>query len=269
MSTVIAPTAVATTAVALGRGLQDNPVLVGGTGSPLVYLHGLSGQAWDGLLEGLSREHRVYAPAFAGADEPDELKAFDTVHDLVVYLDDVIRGLGLDTFDLVGHSFGGMLAAEYAALFPERVRKLVLIDPLGLWRDDAPVTDFIYVTPDRQAELILGEADSDAARKLLALPDEITAKNREIVRRITSMASVLHFIWPIPERGLAKRLHRIAAPTQLLWGEQDKIVPCAYARDFASAIRTSEIEIVPGASHTPQFNDPAAVLDRIQRFLAP
>ena len=267
MSTVIAPTAVATTAVALGRGLQDNPVLVGGTGSPLVYLHGLSGQAWDGLLEGLSRQHRVYAPAFAGADEPDELKAFDTVHDLVVYLDDVIRGLGLDTFDLVGHSFGGMLAAEYAALFPERVRKLVLIDPLGLWRDDAPVTDFIYVTPDQQAELILGEADSDAARKLLALPDEATARNREIVRRITSMASVLHFIWPIPERGLAKRLHRITAPTQLLWGEQDQIVPCAYARDFASAIRTSEIEIVPGASHTPQFNEPAAVLDKIQRFL--
>jgi pimeloyl-ACP methyl ester carboxylesterase len=269
MSTAIAPTAVATTAVELGRGLQDNPVLVGGTGSPLVYLHGLSGQTWDGLLEGLSRQHRVYAPAFAGADEPDELKGFDTVHDLVIYLDDVIRGLGLDTFDLVGHSFGGMLAAEYAALFPERARKLVLIDPLGLWRDDAPVTDFIYVTPDQQAELILGEADSDAARKLLALPDEFTARNREIVRRITSMASVLHFIWPIPERGLAKRLHRITAPTQLLWGEQDKIVPCTYARDFASAIRTSEIEIVPGASHTPQFNEPAAVLDRIQRFLAP
>src|SRR5260221_6027950 len=143
-------------------------------------MHGPGGQAWDPLLEGLSKPRRVYVPANAGADEPDELKAFDTVHDLVVYHDDVVRRLGLDRFDLVGHSFGGMLAAEYAALFPERVRKLVLIDPLGLWRDDAPVTDFIYVTPDRQAELILGEADSEAARKLLALPEEIAARNREI-----------------------------------------------------------------------------------------
>ena len=256
------------TTVELGRGLKDNPVLVRGEGPPLVYMHGLGGQAWDPLLEGLSKTRRVYAPANAGADEPDELKGFDTVHDLVVYLDDVMRGLGLDRFDLVGHSFGGMLAAEYAALFPERVRKLVLIDPLGLWRDDAPVTDFIYVTPDQQAELMLGDTTSEAARKVLALPEEITAKNREIVRRITGMASILHFIWPIPERGLAKRLHRITAPTQLLWGEHDRIVPRAYADDFASAIHTSEVEIIPGGSHTPQFNDPTGVLDRIQRFLA-
>jgi pimeloyl-ACP methyl ester carboxylesterase len=254
--------------VELGRGLQDNPVFVHGDGPPLVYMHGLGGQAWDPLLEGLSKTRRVYAPANAGADEPDELKAFDTVHDLVIYLDDVVRGLGLDRFDLVGHSFGGMLAAEYAALFPERVRKLVLIDPLGLWRNDAPVTDFIYVTPDKQTELILGEASSEAARKLLALPEEVIAKNREIVRRITGLASILHFIWPIPERGLAKRLHRITAPTQLLWGEQDMIVPPAYADDFASAIHGSEVEIIPGGSHTPQFNNPAVVLDKIQRFLA-
>jgi pimeloyl-ACP methyl ester carboxylesterase len=254
--------------VELGRGLRDNPVLVRGEGPPLVYLHGLMGQAWDTLLEGLSAPRRVYAPAFAGADEPDELKAFDTIHDLVIYLDDVIRKLDLNRFDLVGHSFGGMVAAEYAALFPERVRKLVLIDPMGLWRDDAPVTDFIYVTPDKQAELILGEANTDAARRLLALPEEVTAKNREIVRRITNMASILHFIWPIPERGLSKRLHRVTAPTQLLWGEQDKIVPRAYADDFASAIRTSEVEIIPGGSHTPQFNSPGAVLDKVQRFLA-
>jgi pimeloyl-ACP methyl ester carboxylesterase len=219
------------------------------------------------LLEGLSKQRRVYAPAYAGADEPDELKAFDTVHDLVIYLDDVIRQLGLDSFDLAGHSFGGMLAAEYAALFPERVRRLVLIGPMGLWRDDAPVTDFIYVTPDRQAQLILGEGDGDAARRLLALPEETTARNREIVRRITSMASILHFIWPIPERGLSKRLHRITAHTQLLWGEEDKIVPCTYAIDFARAIRTSEIEIIPGASHTPHFNNPDAVLDKIKWFL--
>jgi len=60
--------------------------------------------------------------------------------------------------------------------------------------------------------LILGEADSEPVRSLLALPEEITAKNREIVRRVTSMASIFHFIWPIPEPMRAKRLYRVAAP---------------------------------------------------------
>lgn len=259
--------AASTHTIELGRGLAGNPVLVKGDGPPLLYLHGLMGQAWDGLLEGLSAVRRVHAPALAGSDEPDELKSFDTVHDLVIYLDDVVRSLGLPTFDLVGHSFGGMLAAEYAALFPERVRKLILIDPMGLWRDDAPVTDFIYVTPERQLELFLGASDGEPVRSLTALPDDVTSRNRETVRRITSMASMLHFIWPIPERGLGKRLYRIAAPTQLIWGEHDGIVPSTYADDFASAIRGSTIEIVGGASHTPQFNQPAIVLDTVRRFL--
>lgn len=253
--------------IELGRGLSANPVLVKGDGPPLVYLHGLMGQAWDDLLEGLSAGRQVHVPAFAGAGEPEELKAFDAVHDLVIYLDDVVRKLGLSTFDLVGHSFGGMLAAEYAALFPERVRKLTLIDPMGLWRDDAPVTDFIYVTPERQLELLLGVSDGEMVRRLLALPDDPTASKREFVRRITSMASMLHFIWPIPERGLAKRLYRIAAPTRLIWGENDRVVPATYAGDFSSAIPGSTIVIIGGASHTPHFNRPAEVLDAVRRFL--
>ncbi|MGI4813877.1 MAG: alpha/beta fold hydrolase [Janthinobacterium lividum] len=257
-----------TQTVKLGRGLADVPVLVKGDGPPLVYLHGLLGQAWSPLLEGLSAQRRVYAPALAGADEPDDLKAFDNVHDLTIYLDDLVRALGLKRFELVGHSFGGMVAAEYAAMFPERVTKLVLIDSLGLWRDDAPVVDFTYQTPPNQAALILGEADSEAVQQLLALPEEPRAKNRETVRRITSMASILHFIWPIPDRGLAKRLYRVQAPTQLIWGEQDQIVPKIYAEDFAKAIGKSQVHIIAGASHTPHFQKPDAVLDKVQSFLA-
>jgi pimeloyl-ACP methyl ester carboxylesterase len=55
---------------------------------------------------------------------------------LLLYYDDLFDRLGLDRVDLVGHSFGGMVAAEYAATFRDRVGKLVLIDAMGLWRDD-------------------------------------------------------------------------------------------------------------------------------------
>jgi pimeloyl-ACP methyl ester carboxylesterase len=259
---------VQTKIVELGRGLQGTPVLTKGDGPALVYLHGLMGQAWDPLLDGLARSWTVYAPALAGAEEPDELKAFDSIHDLVLYLDDVLRSIRIDRFVLVGHSFGGMLAAEYAAHFPERVSKLVLIDPLGLWRDDAPVADFLYLTPEKQARLVLGEVDAETIKAVLALPNDPHAKVRESVRRITSMASILHFTWPIPERGLSKRLHRIEADTLLVWGAQDKLVPKIYAEDFGAALRRSSLEVIEGAGHTPQFAKAAAVLDSLHRFLA-
>lgn len=253
--------------IELGRGLQPNVMLVKGEGRPLVYLHGLSGQQWDAFQDGLSQGRKVLAPASAGSDEPDELKAFDTVHDLVLYYDDLFRQLGLVQFDLVGHSFGGMVAAEYAAHFPERVGKLVLIAPLGLWRDDAPVENFTYQTPENQTRLLLGDPDGADVQAYMALPDEQPARNKEVVRRITSMASMLHFIWPIPERGLSKRLYRVKAPTLMVWGEEDKVVPPVYARDFAAALGDARLHVVPGAGHAPQFTKTAAVLDTVLGFL--
>lgn len=256
-----------TQTIELGRGLQPSPVLVKGQGTPVVFLHGLSGQRWDAFQEGLSKQHTVYALANAGADEPDELKAFDNVHDLVLYYDDVLARLGVERFDLVGHSFGAMMAAEYAAHFPARVGKLVLIAPLGLWRDDAPVENFVYQTPENQTRMLLGDPDSEAVKAFMALPEEPQARNREVVRRITSMASILHFIWPIPERGLVKRLHRVKARTLLLWGEQDRLVSPSYAKDFAAAIADAQVEVMPGASHTPQLSHTASVLDKVLAFL--
>lgn len=256
-----------TQTIELGRGLQPSPVLVQGEGRAVVFMHGLSGQRWDAFQEGLSRQHKVHALANAGSDEPDELRAFDSVHDLVLYYDDVLSHLGVERFDLVGHSFGAMMAAEYAAHFPERVERLVLIAPLGLWRDDAPVENFIYQTPDDQTRLLLGDPESDAVKAFMALPEEPQARNREIVRRITSMASILHFIWPIPERGLVKRLHRVKARTLLVWGDDDRLVSPSYAQDFAAAIAGAKVEVVKGAGHAPQLSHASQVLDKVLAFL--
>ena len=129
---------------------EPNPVLIKGKGAPVVFLHGLLGQEWDPCLDTLSENRCVYAPAHAGSDEPDELRNLDSIYDLVIYYDDLFRKLGLGQIDLVGHSFGGMVAAEIAAAYPDRVRKLVLIDSLGLWRDDAPVEDYLLVPPQKQ-----------------------------------------------------------------------------------------------------------------------
>src|SRR6266853_4512362 len=168
----------------LGKGRIRRP--------PVVYLHGLLGQEWSGFLEGLSAGRRVYAPAHAGSDEPDELRHLNGMYDLVLYYDDLFEALGLGQVDLIGHSFGGMVAAEIAAAHPGRVRRLVLMDALGLWRDDAPVADHLLASPDKQAWLLLGDPASEAVRHRLALPEDPELKIKETLRRITSMASVTH-----------------------------------------------------------------------------
>jgi pimeloyl-ACP methyl ester carboxylesterase len=257
-----------TKSIEMGRGLLANPVLVKGEGAPLVYLHGLLGQEWDGLQEGLAAKRRVFAPSHVGIQDSDELRHFDGMYDLVLYYDELFDKLGLTQVDLIGHSFGGMVAAEFAAAFPARVRKLVLIDPLGLWRDEAPVEDFLLVNPDRRATLLLGDPADAKVKERMALPDEEEARIKVTLDRVSTLAAVSHFLWPIPERGLSKRLHRIKADTLIVWGEQDKLVPSVYAKDFKAQIARSKVETVGGAGHTPQFSQPAKVLDKVSAFLS-
>src|SRR4051812_30359704 len=110
-----------TRSVQLGGELAPNPVIASGDGSPVVYLHGAFGQEWPGFLDDLAAEHRVYAPAHPGIEDPQDLARLDGFHDLVVYYDELLDALGVEEVDLVGHSFGGMVAAELAATLTRRV----------------------------------------------------------------------------------------------------------------------------------------------------
>jgi pimeloyl-ACP methyl ester carboxylesterase len=176
--------------------------------------------------------------------------------------------LGLDQIDLVGHSFGGMVAAELAATFPERVRKLVLIDALGLWRNDAPVGDHVMTAPENQIALLYADPSKPEIVASLAQPADVEKRNAAIVHRFSAIASTSHFIWPIPERGLAKRLRRIKADTLVIWGRQDALVPVVYAHDFAALIPGARVRLVDGAGHVPQVEERSQVSQAVLDFLA-
>src|SRR5260370_38476258 len=106
--------------IELPGGFAANPVIIKGEGAPVVYLHGPFGQEWDGFLDDLAAHHRVYAPAHAGAAETEDLDQLDGLSCLVLYYDDLFDLLGLEWIVLIGHSFGGMLAAELTSNFPLR-----------------------------------------------------------------------------------------------------------------------------------------------------
>ena len=82
----------------------------------------------------------------------------------MLYYNELLDALGLPRATLVGHSFGGMVAAEIAATNPERVDQLVLIAPVGLWRDDHPIPDFSGVPPERLPGLLLADPNGPVGR---------------------------------------------------------------------------------------------------------
>ena len=123
-------------------GGRSQVVFVAGDGPPLVWLHGINGPEADAaIILALSERYQVLAPLAPGFANLDELHELRDIHDLALHYDDVLDALRIEQAVLAGLSFGAMIAAEYAAHYPKRVSRLILISPVGLWNDAYPVAD--------------------------------------------------------------------------------------------------------------------------------
>ena len=241
-----------------------------GHGRAVVFFHGPWGLTWGPFLDALARQFAVFAPEHPGTTPgtPDAIQHVDSLWDLVLCYDEMLERLRLSEVMLVGHSFGAMVACEVAAQRPSRVRRLVLIDPIGLWRDDAPVTNWMLVSPQDLPKYVFREPDGPAARALFSIPEDPEAGALARTRLIWGMGSTGKFIWPIPDKGLKKRIHRIEAPTLLLWGAEDRLVPLVYAEEFSRRLPRTRLEVVDGAGHAPHLEQPETAARLVQAFLS-
>ena len=244
-------------------------VKISGSGPPAVFLHGPYGLEWDSFLDSLSASHTVYAPEHPGTTpgDPDAVKPLDGLWDLVLLYYELFNKLGLDAPAVVGHSYGGMLAAELAATNPASVSKLALINPIGLWRDDAPVKNWMSMSSDQVAEASYFDPDGPAAKAFTELPEDADASVDAQLYRVWSLSCTGKFIWPIPDKGLKKRINRITAPTLVIWGEHDKLVSPVYAEEFAKRIAGSRVEMVADAAHVPHVEQQERVSQIVEAFL--
>ena len=244
-------------------------VFIDGHGPDLVWLHGVRGiPADDPLLRRLAAHHRVIAPAAPGFADAEELNHVGNVHDLTLAYDDLRRHLKLDKPALAGHSLGAMIAAELAAHFPDAVSQLVLLAPFGLWNDAHPPTD-IFAVPAPDVDKLLWH--DPAARDRLwpaAPPSDAEAAGAQMIATAMAMTATAKFLWPIPDKGLHRRLKRITAPTLLIFGGADAVIPQAYAAEFASHLRQSETAIVRDGGHMLPYERTEEVAGLIGRFLA-
>jgi pimeloyl-ACP methyl ester carboxylesterase len=251
------------------QGRLRASVKVAGQGPPLLYCHAAAGLRWDDFLDGLARHFTVYAPELPGTgdSDPHDIYQLDSLWDLVLVLGDVLDALELQGVPLVGHSFGGMVAAELAAHWPERFSKLVLIAPVGLWREERPVTNWMAVPIEQMPSLMFRDLSAPAVQKLLALPQDQEELVLAQAKLVWALGCSGKFVWPIPDRGLHKRLHRVRVPTLLVWGRDDAVVPVEYAQDFAAYIQGARTLVVEGAGHVPQLERLDQVLPAVLEFL--
>jgi pimeloyl-ACP methyl ester carboxylesterase len=245
-------------------------VEVSGGGPPLLYLHGPWGLAPDrGFIAELARTHTVHAPRFPGTTpgDPEAVHKLDSWLDLVVYHGELLDRLKLEALAIVGHSFGGLMAAEFAAASPKRAAKLVLIDPVGLWRDDRPVKNWMVLSDRERRPSLFADPEGEAAKRFFGVPSEASARIDTLAQFIWSQACTGKFVWPVPDRGLKHRIHRINAPTLVVWGKADRIAAQDYAQEFAKRIAGAEVALIDGAGHLPHLEQPAAVIAAVPRFL--
>lgn len=265
----------AAAAAAFVSGPSERTVLAGrlpcrvwekGEGELLGFLGGLRGlPRWTPFLERLAEQRHVVAPSlpgFPGALGHDQL---DDVADWVSATLDVLEASGLDGADLVGASAGATLAAEVAAFSPATVRRLVLVAPFGLFDPEEPVTDIWAQKPRELPEVL--SAHPERLEAALTAPQGADATEWEITLHRAREAAA-RLLWPFGDLGLAKRLHRVRAPTLLVWGEDDRVVPPSYAKRFAGGIGGwVEVREIADAGHVAEIDQPEAVASAVLAFL--
>lgn len=233
-----------------------------GRGPKLGFLAGLGGlPRWLPFLDRLAETRTVIVPSLPGYPGATGHTELDTHLDWVLAVRQLVDKAGLAGADLVGASVGGAFAAEMAAIFPDRVAKLVLISPFGLFDDKEPAAD-----PWAQRKDVLpGLMCADPVRwsELVAAPEGANSVEWPIEMTRASEAAARAF-WPLGNTKLEKRLGLIAAPTLILWGDGDALLPPSYAAKFAQGIAgaidgKARVETVAGAGHLAYLDQPEAV----------
>lgn len=249
-----------------------------GQGPPLLLLHGFASSlyTWSEVLPELAREHDVIAfdfPGHGGTEVRPGLSAEDLVRATGALLD----GLGVQRFDLVGHSLGGAVACVTTAQRPDQVRRLVLIDAAGfnlapaerpaiLRALSALPAGTMDLLPLRRPAIALGlrQVFHDDSRLTRERVDEYVAP---LVRPGAS-AALRSLMGSRDTLGVPGLVDGIRAPTLVIWGRHDRWIDVAQADRFLSAIPGSRKVVFDDCGHMPQEERPARVSELLREFLA-
>jgi len=223
---------------------------VAGAGPPVVCLHGLAGSSrwWAPVVPALTERHEVHLldlPGFGGLGRRSRRVPLAAAAGWLV---DWADAAGLARFDLAGHSMGAAIAVRVAAERPERIRRLVLVAPVGLHvRPLAGHGLPLAFTLRRSAPRLLWLLGRDAAR----------AGPRTLVRATLEVVA----------DDVRADLRRVAAPTLVVCGGRDALVPASVGEIVRRERPLAELVVLEGAAHVPMLERPAECAEALVGFL--
>jgi pimeloyl-ACP methyl ester carboxylesterase len=256
------PVSTTKTLTMAGAGPVEVTVEERGKGHPFLVLHGGAGpQSVAGFAQLLAEKGDCLVitpthPGFGGTSRPDGL---NTVAGLAALYVSLLDDLGLEDVTVIGNSVGGWIAAEMTLLESPRIRRLVLLDAVGIGMEGHPVADVAGLSvPEIQA---LSFHDPAPFR---VDPATIPYAQKALMAANAAALAVYVGSPAMADPSLLGRLGGIAIPTVVLWGESDQIVDAAYGRTYAAAIEGARFEVLLATGHMPQMETPDLVLQEIR-----
>jgi pimeloyl-ACP methyl ester carboxylesterase len=243
----------------------------------LILLHGFGSslETWEPWAQSLRARYRVvrFDLPGCGLSQPDRSGDYADARSLEL-MALLMDRLGIQSAALIGNSMGGRISWAFAAAFPSRVRKLVLISPDGF-----ASPGFEYGKPPQVPAVIklmkyflprvlmrgnLAAAYADPTR----LSDSVVDRYYDLLLAPGNRAAMISRMQQSILEDPVPRLQKIATPTLLLWGRKDRLIPFANSADYVRALPNATLVEFPDLGHVPHEEAPAESLQPLAQFLA-
>ena len=235
-----------------------------GKGPTVLFLHGAGGYAqWLPFFDALADGYELLVPEHPGFGASDDPPWIRNVSDMAMFYLEFIETLGLDRVHLVGHSLGGWISAEILIRDRARFKSLALLAPAGIRVEGVPAGDtFIWAPDEAMRNLFHNQVLAEAA---LALPLSDEQKEILLKNRFTATKLGWQPRWFNPD--LERWLHRIKLPSLVLWGDDDRVMPPAYATRWAERLPDARVVMLEECGHLPHIERSDVTASHVRSFL--
>ena len=260
------------TADTVDTAVGEVKMLRGGQGPPVLYLHSVAAEAADALCADLASDFTVVAPYFPGFGGSEGIEQMEDMEDAVYHLLDLMERLGMERPIVAGLSLGGWMAAELAVRYPDSVSALVIANPAGLYIEGHPIKEIFGrsmpeladdIFADHQQPVYLAmQAAGDSIERALA---ERTLSFEAVQPYLELMSAAARLAWNpyLHNPRLRRRLNRVKAPTVVLSGTKDGLIPPAHPEAYAAEIPGARLERVD-AGHMLTLERPDVIAAAIR-----